>query len=89
MLLTPLAGLRAADKPLRAIAIDAGFDEADCSYHSITLGSVGRIYFSLSGHRIIQRFLTPCSPLLQWGQQSRPVAKGHTDSYVLRKQIRQ
>lgn len=43
---------QAAEKPLRAIAIDAGFDEADCSYHSITLGSDERIYFSMSGHRI-------------------------------------
>ncbi len=42
----------ANDKPLRAIAIDAGFDGADCNYHSITLASDGRIYFSLSGHRI-------------------------------------
>ena len=43
---------QASDQPLRAIALDAGFDGADCNYHSITLGSDGRIYFSLSGHRI-------------------------------------
>ncbi len=43
---------QADEKTLRAIAIDAGFDEADCNYHSITLASDGRIYFSLSSHRI-------------------------------------
>jgi hypothetical protein len=52
MLLSAVGFSPADDKPLRAIAIDAGFDGADCSYHSITLASDGRIYFSLSGHRI-------------------------------------
>lgn len=50
----------AGDKPLRAIAYDAGFDGADCSYHSITLASDGRIYFSMSGHRIDQNVHLCC-----------------------------
>jgi hypothetical protein len=33
-------------------AFDPGFDEGDCNYHSICLGSDGRVYFTLSTHRI-------------------------------------
>ena len=35
-----------------AEAFDSGFDEGDCNYHSICLGSDGRVYFTLSTHRI-------------------------------------
>jgi len=66
----------AEDKRLQAVAYDAGFDEADCAYNAIALGSDGRIYFGMSTHRIDKNAHFCCyDPELQKVVFARDVAE--------------
>jgi len=76
---------QAKDQLLRAIAYDAGFDGADCNYHSITLASNGRIYFSMSGHRIDENARLCCfDPQSQKMVFTRDIGEGLKDEDTTR-----